>query len=167
MPLSRCSSLGHGHRGSAENLSAILALIVASEVAATLAYACRVQQYERGPRSATQLGHLACFKGTALCALSLSTACYAMQAVCMADNSRADTQLLDRGGAACFTDNMKIWKLFNSVVAEAEQCKDTCPPYPPTKSGAKKVCTEEPPLDPGMDDVSVDRSSGMGLSSFA
>ena len=90
-----------------------------------------------------------------------------MQAVCMADNNRADTQLLDGGGAACFTDNMKIWTLFNGIVNKAEQCEDTCPPYPPTKAGAEKVCTGEPPLDPDMDDANVDRSSGMGLSSFA
>ncbi|CAK0733555.1 hypothetical protein CVIRNUC_000294 [Coccomyxa viridis] len=89
------------------------------------------------------------------------------KAVCMADNNRADTQLLDGGGAACFTDNMKIWTLFNSIVAMTEQCEVTCPPYPPTKSGAEKVCTGEPPLDPDMDDANVDRSSGMGLSSFA
>ena len=69
----------------------------------------------------------------------------------MADNNRADTQLLDGGGAACFTDNMKIWTLFNSIVAMTEQCEVTCPPYPPTKSGAEKVCTGEPPLDPDMD----------------
>ena len=85
----------------------------------------------------------------------------------MADNNRADTQLLDGGGAACFTDNMKIWALFNSIVAMTEQCEDTCPPYPPTKKGVEKVCTGEPPLDPDMDDVNVDRSSDVGLSSFA
>ena len=91
--------------------------------------------------------------------MSLNAACLAMQAVCMADNNRADTQLLDGGGAACFVNNEEVWALFNSVVAMPEPCEETCPPYPPSKSGKK--CTGEPPLNPEEDhslDASVDRN---------
>ena len=80
----------------------------------------------------------------------------------MADNNRADTQLLDGGGAACFVDNEKIWALFNSVVVETEPCESTCPPYPPKKSG--KECTGERPLDPDEEkssDASVDSNPAL------
>ena len=66
MLLSRCSSLGHGHSGSAEHRPASLAHIIASEVVAIQAYACRVQQKERGSHPANPLGHSVCFNGTAL-----------------------------------------------------------------------------------------------------
>ena len=75
-----------------------------------------------------------------------------MQAVCIADNNRADTQLLDGGGAACFTGNEAVWALFNSIVAETEACRDTCPPYPRRKT----QCTGEPPLDADMDIASAE-----------
>ena len=98
--------------------------------------------------------------------LSLITAGDATQAMCKAVNNRADTQMLNRGGAACFIENTKIWAHFNRIVAEIEYCEDTCPPYQPKRSGEEIECSGKPPLDAEMDDANLESNSA-GLSAFA